>query len=190
LCFKFNDQSVPVKILEAVEFDLKIEIRPQRNLRDDGNTDALLLRNEHAILVDEAYFMDRRQQNRVRFSVAHELGHLYLHPNLQPAFNSIDDWVNFQLDIDKEAFEWFELQADEFAGRLLVPIAELTRVLRRDIPANILRFSKNQLASDEVIDVVAALTCAKFGVCQYTMAKRIRRERLWPLSPEDGTRSF
>jgi len=92
--------------------------------------------------------------------------------------------------LTRKLFEWFELQADEFAGRLLVPIAELTRVLLRDIPANILRFSKNQLASDEVIDVVAALTCAKFGVCQYTMAKRIRRERLWPLSPEDGTRSF
>ena len=38
----FKDQSVPVDILSAAEFDLHYEIRPVKNLGDSANSNALL----------------------------------------------------------------------------------------------------------------------------------------------------
>ena len=41
--------------------------------------EALLVGDLKTIAVDRDVFMDPRAENRLRFSVAHELGHLILH---------------------------------------------------------------------------------------------------------------
>ncbi len=117
---QFQDQTIPFDIHAAIEFDLDFEIRPVKELRDKANSDALLLCGQKTILIDEEYFLDERQQNRIRFSLAHELGHFFLHPMLKPELSNIEDWIHFQKNIDDESFGWFESQANEFAGRLLV----------------------------------------------------------------------
>ena len=176
----FKNQSLPIEILDAIEFDLGYEIRPVKGLRDDGNTDALLLRNEKAILIDQEYYLDDRQQNRVRFSVAHELGHAFLHPDFALEFNSIDEWVLFQESISPDSFEWFESQADEFAGRLLVPVEALKKAISAEVAPLLKTASRNELESDEVIDVIATFINQRFGVSSNVLAIRIQREKLWP----------
>lgn len=40
-------------------------------------------------------------------------------------FLSDDEWKAFRLNLQDEPLRWFETQASEFAGRLLVPIDQL-----------------------------------------------------------------
>lgn len=177
----FKEQSLPLDIHSAIEFDFGFEIRPVVNLRDKGNTEALLLRDRKAILIDAGYFQDDRQQNRVRFSLAHELGHIFIHEELGVQFDSIDEWVTFRREVDEGDYKWYERQADEFAGRLLVPPLELQSLITEAFSTpRFSRIDSSLFSSVEVKDVVAELLKDKFGVAQKTLAIRIDREQLWP----------
>jgi hypothetical protein len=70
--------TLPVPVLDLAEFDLGLELDPKANLRRAGDIDALLLGDLNTIVVDRDAFMDPRAENRLRFSVAHEIGHLIL----------------------------------------------------------------------------------------------------------------
>ena len=74
--------SIPVDIFEILEFELNIEIRTIFSLKEAGDIDALLLGNLKTIVVDLNDFLNERSQNRLRFSVAHEIGHLVLHSDI------------------------------------------------------------------------------------------------------------
>ena len=175
----FKDKALPLDILAAAEFDLKYEIRPAKNLRDKGNTDALLLRAEKVIFVDEGFLMDDRQQDSVRFSVAHELGHAYLHPELHASIHTIEQWVKFQDKIDRESFGWFESQAEEFAGRLLVPVDALEDSLRRKILPITRKHSNLNWSNESAIDVAAEIIHKDFGLSPKRISIRIAHENLW-----------
>src|ERR1700722_8444970 len=66
---------IPIDILEIVEFELDLEIRPISRLKEDNDIDALLLGNWKTIVVDQVQYMDERYASRLRFSMAHEIGH-------------------------------------------------------------------------------------------------------------------
>ena len=70
---------IPIGVLEIVEFELDLEVRPISKLKEDNDIDALLLGDWKTIVVDQAQYMDERYANRLRFSLAHELGHYVLH---------------------------------------------------------------------------------------------------------------
>lgn len=74
--------ALPVPVLDLAEFDLGLELVPKPNLRRAGDIEALLLGDLRTIVVDRDAFMDPRAENRLRFSVAHEIGHLILHADL------------------------------------------------------------------------------------------------------------
>jgi Zn-dependent peptidase ImmA (M78 family) len=63
-------------------------------LREAGDVDALLLGDLKTIAVDQNYFLNERAQNRLRFSVAHEIGHLILHSDIfsKIQYSSIAEW--------------------------------------------------------------------------------------------------
>jgi hypothetical protein len=66
----------PVDIPAFAEFDLKLtfDFKPIAQFGQD----AFLLRDLSGIVFDDKAF-EQRNENGLRFSVAHELGHLYLH---------------------------------------------------------------------------------------------------------------
>jgi hypothetical protein len=72
-------EKIPVDVLAIVEFELGLEIRPVSRMREEEDIDALLLGNWRTLMVDLRHYMDDRYLNRLRFSVAHELGHYVLH---------------------------------------------------------------------------------------------------------------
>jgi hypothetical protein len=74
--------TLPVPVLDLAEFDLGLELVPKANLRRAGDIDALLLGDLKTIVVDRDAFMDLRAENRLRFSVAHEIGHFVLHRDI------------------------------------------------------------------------------------------------------------
>jgi len=75
-------RKVPVPVLELAEFDLSLDLIPAEGLREELEIDALLIGDLKSILVDRRAFMNPRLEYRLRFSVAHEIGHLVLHRDI------------------------------------------------------------------------------------------------------------
>lgn len=70
--------TLPVPVLDLAEFDLGLELVPKARLKQARDIKALLLVDLGTIVVDRDAFMDSHAENRLRFSVAHETGHLVL----------------------------------------------------------------------------------------------------------------
>jgi len=128
--------------------------------------------------------MDERFTNRLRFSFAHELGHLFLHRDFYQSvvFESAAEWKEILLGLPDADYAFFEYQANEFAGRLLVPrdaliheIADAMEVLKR-----------NKLLDHIKADPYAVLSAistrigSTFGVSSEVIEKRVERAKLWP----------
>jgi len=173
---------VPVdveKILWA--YDLRVE--PFPSLRSDFDVDALLRCDLKTIIVDQGEYMDDRMQNRLRFSLAHEFGHFILHGDLarKLSFKNVEEWVEFMHRVPEEPHKWFELQAHEFAGRLLVPLDLLTKEFNKWVSkAEKSGFRQWDKSGDAVKEHIADRIGRTFGVSRIVIEKRLIRERLWP----------
>jgi Zn-dependent peptidase ImmA (M78 family) len=73
---------------------------------------------------------------------------------------------------------WFELQAYEFAGRLLVPRNPLTQEIEM-LSKKIREYKKLARGNEEhIIQAVSRLVCKKFGVSADVIARRIKSEKI------------
>ncbi len=175
--------SVPVDIFEILEFELDLEIRTIASLREAGDVDALLLGDLKTIVVDQGDFLDERAQNRLRFSIAHELGHFTLHAELfsNIEYSSIQEWIEFFQKIPDDQYYWIEQHAYEFAGRLLVPREKLTEKLQEAVSvAEKAGFRGWDSTGDSTREFIAHAIAKHFEVSEQVIEKRILKEGLWP----------
>jgi hypothetical protein len=175
--------TIPVDIFVIVEFELGIEIRTIVNLRETGDVDALLLGNLKTIVVDQHDFLNERAQKRLRFSIAHEIGHLILHHDTfsKIQYSSIDEWIIFFQQIPEDQYYWIEQHAYEFAGRLLVPREKLIEKLNDAVAlARSSGFDAWDSSGDSTRQFVAHGIAKYFEVSDQVIEKRLIRENLWP----------
>jgi Zn-dependent peptidase ImmA (M78 family) len=120
---KFWNNHVPVDIENIIELKLKLDIIPKPGFQNFCGTDALISSNWQAIYVDHNAYLDERYQNRLRFSLAHEIGHFVLHRNFYNALAIEDtsDFYDLFKHIPQEQYGYLETQANKFANYLLVP---------------------------------------------------------------------
>ena len=174
--------TIPVPIETIVEFDLKLEILPIHGMREKTDIDGFLTSDMKTIYVDAKILMEDRYQNRLRFTYAHEIGHLVLHEEeiRKFKFRNYDEWMHFRKEIGENDLIWFEQQAYEFAGRLLVPRQKLSDALEGQME-NIELYLKSfpNSDNDKLIDSVANAICQNFEVSSSVIYRRIRREKLW-----------
>jgi hypothetical protein len=126
-----SGQSFPVDVLGMAEFDLGLELVPAYGLRQQCDTEAILLGDLKTILVDKESFTNPKQEYRLRFSVAHEIGHLVLHGDVYDKIRppSADAWLNFISELPEDQYSFLEYHANEFAGRLwLQPGSHFRRI--------------------------------------------------------------
>jgi len=118
---KFWDDSVPVDVEKIIDVKLKIDIIPLPNLGD-----AFISSDWKSIYVDQNKYLNGIQ-NRLRFSLAHEIGHFILHKNIYNSFKitSLEKFYQFIDKIPDEQYGFLETQANIFANFLLVPRNEL-----------------------------------------------------------------
>lgn len=146
--------------------------------------DAYLRADLTGIIVDYNCYMNEKFINRLRFSFAHELAHLFLHKEIYASFSikDVSAWKKFMVNIPDREYGFFEYQANEFAGRVLVPreklIAELKNCLQSVKELGLLDF----VATDPgaVLSRISPALCKPFGVSDQVIERRVEREGLWP----------
>ncbi|MBI4615518.1 MAG: ImmA/IrrE family metallo-endopeptidase [Planctomycetes bacterium] len=177
--------TVPVPIEEIVEFRLGLDIVPVPGLRGVRGIDGYLSSDRSSILVDDAMF--RSFQNRYRFTLAHEVGHLVLHGDLYRGFRSEAEWIEFHRDLASHVLHRAEYQANYFAGCVLVPGRSLpgvaqdaVRNLSRPVQA---RDPDFDLSSEAFWTYVAEEVARKFFVSTETARIELQRNGLWRRAP-------
>jgi len=174
---------VPVEV-EEILWKLGIRIDPISSLKTSNDLDAVLSGDLTRVIVDAEEYMDDRKLNRMRFSIAHELGHYVLHKKVYEniRITSVDDWIRFVESIPEDQYGYIEQQAYEFAGRLLVPIDRLRQEISRAmIKAKGAGFADWDRSGDAAREYMASNVCRVFGVSSQVIEKRIIRERLSPM---------
>lgn len=183
--FEFKDHSIPpIDIIYIAEVELGLEIIPTPRLFSEIGMDAALAPNLQTVYVDEASYLKWEAgqlwiEKRLRFSFAHELGHLALHGNLieKNHFKTLDDFKRWAGS--PESYRRAEYQADEFAGRLLVPIDLLIEEYDR-YQAEAEKFDPNWREIEGIREHMATKIAPRFGVNHQVIEVRFDHEGIWP----------
>jgi Zn-dependent peptidase ImmA (M78 family) len=173
---------VPVLIDEIIETKLRLTIIPTEGLAGITDIEGFLSNNLKYIYIDNNRFSQDKFANRVRFTLAHEVGHYILHPEQikQLTLGSIDDWIEFNIRMkDDPNLEWFEWQAKEFAGRLLVPKDILISTIEEQREKiDLARASLPDTNGDQILLYLSNMICKKFGVSPQVIMNRVYSEKI------------
>jgi hypothetical protein len=174
---------IPVDVLALVEFELGLEIRTITGLKEDADVDALLLGDWKTLIVDQQQFLDDRFIHRLRFSIAHELGHFVLHKEVFDRIprSNADEWIAFMLDMPEREYRMLEMHANEFAGRFLVPLEHLNNQFAAVLEELELNGLNRKQLLDEHISYLCVPLARHFAVSQDMIERRLLKEGLWPL---------
>lgn len=115
--------SIPIEIEDIIELKLKIGITPIPGFLKMTNMDALITSDWEEIYVDKNEYLDDRRYNRLRFSLAHEVGHLIMHKQVYNNFEikTLEDYYKLYKNIPERQYGYLECQANKFASYLLIP---------------------------------------------------------------------
>lgn len=119
---KFHpERSIPIPIEDIIDFKMKIHICPLVGLVDVFNVEAYLSKDMTEISVDQDRIMN--VPNRYRYSLAHEVGHIFLHSDIYSGISiaNTDEFKEFQSSVDLMEYDEMERQAYLFAELVLVP---------------------------------------------------------------------
>jgi len=175
-----SERSVSTPIEEIVEFDFEMEIIPIPGLKAEVGVDAFLASDLESISVDEDVMMHFKV--RYRFSLAHELGHHWIHDDLHQSVNvrTVADWKAVQEEIGDHYF-FFEYQANSFAGLTLVPPAALkARFTRRVEEAKAKGLRAADLLRHPLRQRLVEGLAGEFEVSDQTMTIRLEKDGLLP----------
>ena len=183
-----QEERLPVDVFTVAELRLRLDVIPFDDLVAKYGIEAALLPNFTSLYVDaESYVLWERgpvwKQNRLRFSVAHELGHYVLHRELAARikFQSFAEFSRHFNANDGSKYQ-LEQEANEFAGRLLVPIERL-QAFYDTFAAQIREIVPGWRTTSELRQKFAESVASKFGVHPDAILARLDREGLWP-SPQ------
>jgi hypothetical protein len=174
-----EEMTLPIPIEHIVECDLKLDVVPTPGLYRVALTDGWITSDLTTIFVDMDQF--ENSYNRYRFTLAHEVAHVVLHHDFysEHQFESVAQWKAFTLNLDEGDRARLEFQANEFAGRVLVPTGPLTGMytdsvdrIRKIVGAGI-KLDKRVLAHYVALDL-----CESFEVSSQCMEIRILRQFL------------
>jgi len=163
---KFWDNSIPIDIEYILDVKLEINIIPSPGLYSICNTDALIASNWKSLYIDKDKYLDERQHSRLRFSLAHEIGHFILHEEIYQSF-SIKNARAFYEFFDKippEQYGYLEAQANKFANYLLLPREKLIIEKKRFLE-QLKGIDKRQEIDENMLNAYLAVPISKiFGV--------------------------
>jgi Zn-dependent peptidase ImmA (M78 family) len=178
--------NLQVEIENVVEATLGMRIIPIENLQKLCDMEGFISNDFTSIYVDKFLYQDDRFYKRVRFTIAHEIGHYILHRSTidSQKFDDENDWIKFRIGLKDDTLGWFETQASEFAGRLLVPLDSLIEEFRLKRQVVIKKFSSwdsPKINDDDLFSIIAPLICSRFDVSAEVIERRLRKENIMNL---------
>ncbi len=171
---KFCGDSIPVEMEDIIE--LKLEIVPilSPGLKNYFGIDMMIMSDFKSIYVDNNNFSDETQKNRLRFSYAHEIGHLVLHKNIyqELKIKNKDDWyIVMTKKLTPKIIKRIDLQADIFARNLLIPKKRLklekNKILQ--LPEIELLLKTKKISKEILTELLASQLSIIFGVSYMAM---------------------
>lgn len=129
---------------------------------------------------------------RYRYSLAHEVGHIYLHKNILGPFqfDSVVDWAEFIDRMDGSVHSKLEYQGYSFGGLVLVPprpLAEKVKLHISDIEPLVRKAQESGIRKSayigNAIDSLSSILAPMFDVSQEVIIKRIELDKLERLIP-------
>lgn len=175
---------LPIDTTKIIELRLKLEVEPKFDLLSASDMDAYLKTDLSGIVVDHDCYMQDKFANRLRFSLAHELGHYFLHKDVYSGLPlvSIEDWKDFTLNVPEAEYGNFEWQANEFAGRFLVPYDKLKSKVEESLEMirKLGLIEHLHQDPDAILSRVSPFLRKTFGVSEQVIELRVKREDLWP----------
>ncbi len=176
-----QNEDIPVNIEAIVQSNLGIDVIPVNDIQTLLGMEGFISNDFKNIYVDNQLYITDAYYPRVRFTIAHEIGHYILHRSFidQLKFDTIDEWKTYRKSLNSDNLGRFEYQANEFAGRLLVPVDKLV-VLFRSERKRIIRSQswEDPAHDDEVIEVAATSICSMFCVSKDVISIRLQREKI------------
>lgn len=175
----------PIDVFTFLEIDLGLDPIPFDELTRKYRVEAAIKADFTGVYLDaEQYALMERgpewKLNRLRFTVAHELAHYFLHRELvQPEhFRTLPD---FAVWTDENAGRKYEIEqeANEFAGLLLVPTERLSECYD-EFAKEAERLLPNFTANEALRDQFAEKVAPRFGVNAQVIAVRLDRDAIWP----------
>lgn len=151
------DRQLPVPIENIVELRLRIEIIPVDGLYKDSGIEGFLHPSLTSLYVDLSM-----SDHRIRFTYAHEMGHLVMHKDQIKSAQrrSADGWKDMVLSRSEE-YGPLEIQAGMFAARLLMPTADISAAYEAAKMRAIEREPRLKGVDDETIASFAAADVAR-----------------------------
>lgn len=182
-----NAEMIPLDLVTFADLELKLDLIPYDGLRGAFDADAAVLGDFSGFYIDGSVYdrletLGRSEQNRLRFSLAHELGHWVLHREIFhsagiSSSEALREWLN---DHGGDRYR-IEREANEFAGRLLVPISVLAPVFEKFAGSYDANFGAHGWQSrPDLRSQVCELLSQKFGLHPDGISVRLDREHLWP----------
>ncbi len=178
-------KSLPVDILTLIEVRLGIDVIPFERLFEKYSVDAAVLPDFSGIYVDKKSYryLEGRppsEFNRLRFILAHELGHIVLNRELAQdlKFETLEDFWRWTRQYQETCYglEW---EAKEFGGRLLVPIESLKSKFDKFVSGVEKEFPE-WLANPALREALTKQLGETYAVSPSVIAIRLDREDLWP----------
>ena len=180
------EYTFPIESEIVIQGKLGIDIVFLKGLFHGALSNAFLSFDRTKIYIDKYAYNCGRLDEKINFDLAHEIGHYLLHEEvydyLQKKIKSFDDYFDFTKTApDKEIWN-YEFQANEFAGRFLVPITELSREIGircEEAMANgqIDKYAQNP---DLFLTLISPDIADFFGVTFTNIEERVKREAIWP----------
>lgn len=168
---------LPIPIEETVEHKMDIAIFAVPGIKSLIGVDAFISSDFSQITVDEDCFV--RFPERTRFSIAHEVGHLILHKDWYEKYGpkTFEDYLSSHDKADEQIYRFTEIQAQTFAGLILVP----TNLLLNELEKRLGRIPS--LESPEVLAPAVQDLPEIFRVSDAVILRRLQKEGIVKTNP-------
>jgi len=172
---QYNPEGVlPCPIEEIADLQLGINVVPLPGLQDRIGTVGYITSDLSEIDVD-GYVYDH-VPTRLRWTIAHEVGHLLLHRPLYEAqsYSTPEEWKAWVRSVPQNQYGRLETQANMMARMILIPadvLAQRLDVVVAKIEAHGLDWRNNR-------DVVHRVLGAEFGVAAETILYALMNENI------------
>ena len=134
----------PVDVAQVAK-QLGIKLADDREFESDISSLLLVKGDEFIICVNKMHHAHRR-----RFSIAHEIGHFLLHKDEAPYFDK-DYEVYFRANAAESPDDLREVEANQFAAELLMPLSMIRNDLNRTPPPTASDLAKKYKVSEQAM---------------------------------------